>query len=311
MSFATDVAAFRAGNNTDITTKTAPNSIPPTVVGSYFDQTGALLLELDALVGASGNLQAVTDLGNTTTDTIETNGGAFLAIDPVYAGYISVAARNIEFHSTGTPNATIALGGITANRGYLLPDEGTGSGTASTIVLHSTKDPILVTDPTTSDVTKMSGVEFTAGDLAGNQFSAGPSFSQVASPIVSTNGTILINLSDRLRFKQIAGAGNKQADIVAPTTLTSNHTYTLPDFSAAFLMNTTAASTQSLSGATSIVIPHGQPFTPSMAIPVAMNANAGGALIGSWISLIDATNVTISFATPITGICNFKLQLIP
>ena len=312
MSLLSDIAALRASNATDITAKTAANSITPIIVGGEFDTVCDLLVEVNGLISSAGDLQAVTDLGNTTTDNIQVNGSAFIATDLSDGHLIEVASRKIRFFTDYTPSGDLQFTPApTANRGWLLPDEGNGTGIGSTIVLHNTKDPILVNDAATRDVAKIAGNYFNCSDPTGNTYQAGPSYSQISSPIVAGDGTILINLSDRLRYKQVAGAGMQTADIVVPSSLSGNWTYSLPNYSGNILTNYGGQNSQALVGASTMIVPFTCPFTPSRVMITPRDAASATAFTGAWVSGITGAHFVISFPSLVTATCTYDYQLLP
>ena len=121
-----------------------------------------------AILGGAAPLQATLNAGNTASDaagginTINLNSAtnssifspdhillddasSFVRLD-IYGGS-STTKSYISLYDlpyiTGN-RSKISTGTLTAQRGVLLPDEGSGTGLASTIVLHTTKDPITV-----------------------------------------------------------------------------------------------------------------------------------------------------------------------
>jgi hypothetical protein len=139
------------------------------------------LAQLYALIGTAGNLQAVTAAGNSTTypiysgsgTSISPNTGVKLNFGGVeqffnsgnYLGYLGNVSTGLTlaiYNSTFL--GSLYSGPLTANRNWLLPDEGNGVGLGSTIVLHKTQYPDTIGNPLTqASVIMVQGIQAWAG----------------------------------------------------------------------------------------------------------------------------------------------------
>ncbi len=144
---------------------------PPMVFGNV-DSVCNYLGQLYGLIGASGDLQAVTALGNYTTHgmfisnsgtysspgsgvKITPSGGMLMYVSGVFTGGLSstdgIGGNSGSFISKDPGSiyqSRLSSGGLTDYRYQLMPDEGDGMGIKSTVVLHQTKYQIIVGDLT-------------------------------------------------------------------------------------------------------------------------------------------------------------------
>lgn len=158
------ITNWRAYNNTNVTTKTTPHSITPVNVGGGIgDSLGKWLQVLHdtclSLISAAGDLQAVTDVGNITTNEVNSGMliGTYSSLSDVGFSSYSVGSYLQSFIGTSsgigifklrdasTSNfSQIKSGILTSTRTVILPDEGDGAGLDATLVTHTTKDAITV-----------------------------------------------------------------------------------------------------------------------------------------------------------------------
>lgn len=148
-----------------IQTPTTPGSVTHGHEAYILYEIDSTLRALYNSIGASGNLQAVTALGNNTNTgiyvgatgsyTVPNTGTRIISTTEVqeYVGgvYQGGLASNV-YQSVDLSSGNIGVikaGRLTGVRTGLVPDEGTGVGLASTIVLHKTKDQITVGDTST------------------------------------------------------------------------------------------------------------------------------------------------------------------
>lgn len=211
MSFSADVATWLANINTDVTTKTAPSSITPANVGGDyatlkgFAGAGNLLEQLEALISASGDLDAVLTLGNESDLTVNIkNAGLEFKTEHAYNGIATIhdpSSSPTDYPVTFIGRLSgynvlylrdafgyfgyMGAGALTADRKVLLPDEGNGVGLGATLVTHTTKDAITVTSGT--DIATYGKNIATIDDGSGNVSSFTPTYHDV----VSTAGTTL------------------------------------------------------------------------------------------------------------------------
>ncbi len=128
------------------------------------DSLYGLLSLVNARISSSGDLQGVLNTGHLATvagggdQMILDHGTTKIVMDGTQVNMLSDATGATQFNlwaPAGKPTLTLLSQGtfftgslnansLSANRGYTMPNEGTGSGLASTLVLHTTQDPILV-----------------------------------------------------------------------------------------------------------------------------------------------------------------------
>lgn len=125
------------------------------------DSLYGFLLALNSLISSSGSLQAVTDIGSTTDNTMQVIDGGLVTSHShtglVIANYPALSTRASLAYDGGdnlvklklyTPSTSyssaLKVPSLTANREVVFPDEGDGAGLRSGIVIHTTKDPITV-----------------------------------------------------------------------------------------------------------------------------------------------------------------------
>ena len=310
--FSTTISGFRTYNNSNITSKTASHSITPINVGGNIDSLASLLGSAFDSISNAGNLQGVTGIGNSTTHGIiasSVSSGSIVEIDsqevqvesPIVAGsgtVLSVLPNQLRYKQltgAGSKVGFLTFATLTGNHTWYMPDESVTGTQDNWVMLHNSIHPLLVGTGTLGTPT------------TGVLIDGLPEVSLIYSGTVygrfKWNGTqAALSLAD--------AASPNTSDIIAGT-LTAARTATLPDYSGTFLFNVGGSATQSLSGATSMTIPHGASFTPSRCSITPRNGVAAGAWTSAWVSSITSTNIVISFATPITGVCNFDFQVYP
>ena len=197
----TTIAAMRAAVNTQFTTATSFHSITHVTEGKALDTIWASLGILsNAIASSSGNLETVTMAGNSTDQGINITGASTISLfgSTGYSGQRSYLNYNSlrQFNSAGTYASTISAGTLTGNRGYLWPDEGNSIGLASTLMLHTTMYPLLITSGSNASNFSQYIWEITNGiaafgvtinglnstDGIGNSFQGSPSGITVTDP---------------------------------------------------------------------------------------------------------------------------------
>ena len=243
-------------------------------------------------VSTGGNNASLDQTGMIAIDSI----GGWAALNTV-AGVSQMLLKSASVPYT---SAIKCNSGLTANRSVLLPDEGSGSGLASTLVTHTTKDAITVTN----------GTQFSTLSLAALIIANGSNVSTTNATSVSvTNGTSTIQFvaASKLRYLDIVSTFVTDITFTTPTT---NRTITVPDLSGMMMLNFGGNSTQALVGASTMVIPHGLGAAYRVVGITPKSAASATALIG-YYATVDATNLTIHFASPVTATVNVDYQLAP
>ncbi len=250
----TRLTAQRALTNTNITTKTGARSITPLNVGYSDDSIMAIMYSLAGLTGAAGDLDAVLTLGNRSDITIEImdNGvegefytkhlynGCQVIHNPSGAG----TEYPVTFMGRVGGNNVLYLrdafgffgymgsGTLTANRKVLLPDEGDGVGLDATLVLHTTADPITVTNGT-SVGTYDEGV-MSIDDGAGSISSVYPTYMGAQN----TSGTV-VNRLKAYPYYQEYNYTNSIGSVTNTAKLRFDRTFTGNDTSDIWFPNST------------------------------------------------------------------------
>ncbi len=162
------VDTIRLINDTAITGQTRVHGVTHQIEGFIIDTALGLIKRAAASIGTSPTLQIVTDNGNATTDDVIINSTSkgFKAVNGLTSTYLtgfnittfSGATRQsflgifggvpeliLKDHTTSW-TGIIQSGPLTANRTILIPDEltATGVGIASTILLHTSKSPLVI-----------------------------------------------------------------------------------------------------------------------------------------------------------------------
>ena len=155
---------------------------------------------LYSMLTSSFNLETVTTLGNSTDQGINITGASTISLfgSTGYSGQRAYLNYNSlrQYNSAGTYASTISTGTLSANHGYLWPDEGNGIGLASTLMLHTTMYPLLITNGSNSTNFSQYIWEITNGvaafgvtinglnstDGVGNSFQGSPSGITVTDP---------------------------------------------------------------------------------------------------------------------------------
>jgi len=221
-----DIAAWRAYVAANFACSTF-HCRTKTIEAAEADSLYGLLLRVEAAVSAAGDLQAVTDLGNATTNDIflgtgttgTPNEGWFISpsgeIISGYDGLVETIGLRHTLGSTwlylrdnGGFFGRLQSGTLSAQRTWLGPDEGDGSGLDATMVLHTTADPI------------------TVGSTSSTHVIYGSSSVQLKS-----SSTLNANLGENINggYLVLRDATSGFGSILkAPTTLTSADTSYLP-----------------------------------------------------------------------------------
>jgi hypothetical protein len=237
MSFATDLATWLANVHTEVTTKSAVNSITPANVGGDaptlhgIEGAGNLMAQLAALIISAGDLNTVLTTGNTSPLSILLDDGTYKIVyakdsiaffkSGTLVGQILTdfaSSFNVSFKDPSSANfGFIRSGALTASRVYLLPNEGGGTGVDSTLVIHTTNQPVTVynTSPSTY-----------FAEHAYNHFVVGDNANNFAG-IEVVAGLPKLYLVDGV-------TGFQGAIILGP--LAADRNYTLPDKSGTFAM---------------------------------------------------------------------------
>lgn len=166
--FPADLAAMRALNTTQYGC-TSFHCITKEIEGFQHDTLYGLINRLYSAAGASGDLEAVTAIGNTTTYGITSTIGANIRVqdDPTTpTGFTAMSPFFFYMRAfPGTGNSYIrAISHSSPHYDAYLPAEGTSADpTSATIVLHKTKDPIIV-DNSTGPTSTMSAGLMTPND---------------------------------------------------------------------------------------------------------------------------------------------------
>lgn len=185
----TRLTAQRALTNTNITTKTGARSITPQNVGYSDDSIMAIMYSLAGLTGAAGDLDAVLTLGNVSdldVDILKNGVEGEFHTKHMYNGCQVIHNPSggggeypVTFMGRVGGNNVLYLrdafgyfgymgsGSLTADRKVLLPDEGDGVGLDATLVLHTTGNPITVTNGTNTGYYDADSVKMS--DASGNE----------------------------------------------------------------------------------------------------------------------------------------------
>lgn len=225
MSYPSDVAAVKSAIHTAVTIKTAPNSISPTDTGGNMEATCDLLTELYGLIGGAVALQGTLNAGNTANNTggnvssftlsnssnqnliapdsvtIEDSGSVIQAALKVETGAGKVVLKDPASANQGK----ILSGALTGARSVLLPNEGNGVGLASTLVTHTTKDPITVSSGSASTLVLPTDV------------------------LVNNSGVTVIGMVGSLPALFIKDAGSSYHSYIQAGSLTGSHQNYTPD----------------------------------------------------------------------------------
>ena len=250
----TRLTAQRALTNTNITTKTGSRSITPLNVGYSDDSIMAIMYSLAGLTGAAGNLDAVLTLGNTSDlDVIIDKTGAegefrtlhsYNGTTTEHDGTGLISPYPVTFIGRVGGNNVLYLrdafgffgymgsGTLTANRKVLLPDEGDGVGLDATLVLHTTADPITVTNGT-SVGTYDEGV-MSIDDGAGSISSVYPTYMGAQN----TSGTV-VNRLKAYPYYQEYNYTNSIGSVTNTAKLRFDRTFTGNDTSDIWFPNST------------------------------------------------------------------------
>ena len=250
----TRLTAQRALTNTNITTKTGARSITPLNVGYSDDSIMAIMYSLAGLTGAAGNLDAVLTLGNTSDlDVIIDKTGAegefrtlhsYNGTTTEHDGTGLISPYPVTFIGRVGGNNVLYLrdafgffgymgsGTLTANRKVLLPDEGDGVGLDATLVLHTTADPITVTNGT-SVGTYDEGV-MSIDDGAGSISSVYPTYMGAQN----TSGTV-VNRLKAYPYYQEYNYTNSIGSVTNTAKLRFDRTFTGNDTSDIWFPNST------------------------------------------------------------------------
>lgn len=265
MSYAADIAAVKAAFNADVTVKVAAASISPTDVGQNAEDTCDLI--------ADATLDNVCSLGNTSTVAVK-----------VATGLTPPATTYVEVNPEGSFRFTVANGSsyfgklfselLTASRGWVLPDEGDGAGIDSTIVLHTTKDPINIGD-TTIQHSRRSPSSLQFYDSDGTTINAA---------IISGVGVGSLLLKDAAT----AYTGSIKAD-----TLTADRAVKIPNQAGTILVNDAVA----VATDAAYVIPSGLTYTELPTITANRNVTLPTGVSGNVIKVVslNATGFTWTF----------------
>ena len=312
-SFSSIIAGFRTYNNTTITSKTTSHSITPTNVGGNIDSLASLVGSAFDSINTAGNLQGVTNAGNTTTNSIilgSVTTGYATEIDsqevqsgsPIIAGAGNVLSlRPTQLVYKQLSGASIKQGALlceplSASANYYMPNENFSAIADSRVLLHHTANPIFIGSAGTI-----------ASPTTGVYIDATPQITLNHGGTIygrfKWNGTqAALSLAD--------AASPNTADIIAGT-LSSARVDTLPDYSGNFYMNYGGHNSQALVSASTMTIPFTCPFVPSRVMVTPKDAGAGAAWAGSYVSAITGAHFVITFPTPLTATCTFDYQLFP
>ena len=311
MSLLSDIAALRASNATDITAKTAANSITPIIVGGEFDTVCDLLVEVDGLLSSAGDLQAVTTAGNTTTNDIIVEDGSnnqvildplsVSAASPIVSGIGKVLMmlpqelRYKQLSGAGNKTGDLQCVALTTNRVWQMPDESVSGTQDNWVMLHNSTHPVLV------------GTGTLGAPTTGVLIDGSPSV------VLAHGGTIYgrFKWNGTQAALSLADAASPNTFDIIAGTLSAARTGTLPDYSGTFYMNYGGTNSQGLVGAATMTIPFTCPFVPSRVMVTPKDAGAGAAWAGSYVSAITGAHFVITFPTPLTATCTFDYQLFP
>ena len=262
---------------------------------TFPDESGNLVTHTtkDAITVSTGGNNATFDqTGLLAVDSI----GGWAALNTVSG----VAQMLLKSASVGFTTAIKSNATATGNRSVILPDEGTGSGLASTLVTHTTKDAITVTNGTQSSTLSLAALVIANGASVATINSSSLSATNATSSISLVAGT-------KLRYTDI---GSTFVTDIEFTTPTANRTITAPNVSGTLMLNFGGNSSQALVAATTMVIPHGLGAAYRVVGVVPKTAASGVAMAG-YYATTDATNLTIHFAAPVTATVDVDYQLAP
>lgn len=256
------LATFRTYNNTSITTKTGAGSINPISVGGnidsvcrYTDSCLVLLQQLyDSTVLAGGNLQAVTNAGNVTTNDVFIGDTAhnYSQIDSIFCAVQSRTLGTIAYiwnnggygelsllGSTPGWYANFVTNYLTGVHTYIAPNEGDGSSIGSAIVLHKTKDNIKIGDTTGAHVEVNAAGTVVTGNISGSNAFTEVDNSGVINKQAGVSGQAAFYLSGTggngsLNLGENASGFNVSTKAIG---LTANRQDTIGDKPGVYLMN--------------------------------------------------------------------------
>ena len=198
---AATIAAMRAHIYTAWTAQTGFHALTHDIQGHDMDTIWACLGILSNAIASTNGLQGVLNSSAIANNT-SGNTGAFALKDstagyyrsfwPYYDAIYNLGGTNQLFWgiSAGVPiglmkdaassySAKFFSGPLTANRAYLWPDEGTGSGLSSTIMLHQSSNPFTCTSG--SNIGTWGYNSASIYDGAGNNISMDASAFQVSN----------------------------------------------------------------------------------------------------------------------------------
>lgn len=257
----------------------SPGALTGARTFTFPDESGSLVTHTTKDPITIGTSSTGTVITNTYVD-IRNSGNTILRLSASSSGTGAVILKD----GTSAFSGLIFPSNLSANRGSLIPDEGTGIGLSSTIVLHTTKD----------DITRLGGsfktilrdFEIKSQTVAGLDI----------FKLTNTAGIAQLYMGD--------GSGTNYTIFQSANALSASVNILGPAHSGTLFTNDHGNSSQVLTGATTMVVTHGLTFAPSGFIPIPKNAAAAAA--GTvFINAIGGTTFTINFATPQTGTLSY------
>jgi hypothetical protein len=317
-------------------------SAPHTWILPNKDGTFAMLSDITA----AGNLQGVLNAGNAAVNgsgnvgeiiftdaasgeniVLNPNGFQLLdGVDQYVALLISGGKGTLSLDDNSGLDGRIQAFGLTNQRTILIPDEGAGANIDDTIVLHKTKDIVLigtgtVAAPTLGVVIDPAGainffsgtfilgfiallggtIKGTFGDPA-NKFSY---FDPLTFKVKNTGTSSLEMNSDKFIFSDLTTGF---ATTVNFSSAAANRQFTINSLedNGNFEIVHMGSDTQNLVAAPTMVINHGRSYTPSHVIPIQRSAITGAT--NWWVSAIAATTFTITFDAAVTASVTFDFK---
>lgn len=249
------IELVRSYNDTAVTNQIRFHGLTHNVEGYMYDTTLGFIKRAMRMVTTAGNLQAVTNAGDTTNNFMIVGDGTFRAIHntghfdvfkdagnvlQASIGMTFLAKPGIELKDPASSNYGIIMAGpLTGLKAYLLPDDpsATGTGLGSTLMLHTTPNALTVTDGTYTGIYNKNLMSLADG--TGNLTTVTPTNIKIASPLFSGIGTINTMFSNFIQFKQLNGASSKTLNVWAAP-LTANRDDTLTDEGGKICMHNTA-----------------------------------------------------------------------
>lgn len=225
--FITDVNNFRTFNAT-YGALTASASIHPPMVFGNIDSVCNYLEQLYGLIGAAGNLQMVTAAGNSTT--LDMYSGSGTAGSPGAGTLISAVNAGIFWFSGGVnmgnmlttsgklklvirdPSSgfydVVTTGALSGPRAQLFPDEGDGTGLKSTLVTHTTINPITIGSSVTNVTTSTNSIQIEQSSVPYFYVGRDTSANSVVPSVIMSMYSSLHGISDTLHPDTSSASNN-------------------------------------------------------------------------------------------------------